>query len=84
MIFLDFGTELVNLSQVYQVDVRDMPDGKAVVLVFFYHIAGSTSGGYKVSQSFGDKEEAMTALVSLGVNIRPVKLDQDEEYWRKK
>jgi hypothetical protein len=75
MIFLDFGTEFVNLSQVYQIDLRDTPDGTAVSLVFFYHLAGTTSGGYKVSKPFMDKDAALDALVSLGIDRRPVKLE---------
>jgi hypothetical protein len=70
MIFLNFGTELINLSQVYQIDLKE--DDGGVLIAFFYHLAGSTSGGYKVSKAFKNADAALNALVSLGINIRPV------------
>lgn len=76
MIFLRFGTELINLGQVYQIDLKESENG--VLLAFFYHLAGSTSGGYKVSRVFKNVDEALNELVSLGINIRPIKT---EEYY---
>lgn len=78
MIFLNFGRELINLSQVYQIDLRDTDNG--VLIAFFYHLAGSTSGGYKVSQTYKNTDDALNALVSLGINIRPVETKADDYY----
>lgn len=80
MIFLNFGTELINLSQVYQIDLRDTDGG--VIIAFFYHLANTTAGGYKVSKTFKNIDDALNALVSLGINIRPVnpKMDSNEYY----
>lgn len=72
MIFLNFSTELVNLSQIYQIDLKDSEDGNGVVIAFFYHLAGSTSGGYKVSEKFETVNEAVRALISLGIEIKTV------------
>lgn len=77
MIFLSFGAEFINLNQVYQIDVKDTDGG--VLIAFFYHLAGSVSGGYKVSKTFKNVEEALDALIALGIQIRPVKIDMDEK-----
>lgn len=79
MIFLSFDKELINLSQVYQIDLKDTDRG--VRIAFFYHLAGSTSGGYKVSKTFKNTDEAFNALVSLGINIRPVETETDVQYY---
>jgi hypothetical protein len=79
MIFLKFGKELISLSQVYQIDLKDADGG--VLIAFFYHLAGSTSGGYKVSRTFRNTGEALNALVSLGINIRPVEVDTDDQFY---
>jgi hypothetical protein len=70
MIFLNFGTELINLSQVYQIDLKEAEGG--VLIAFFYHLAGSTSGGYKVSKPFNNVYDAIGELRSMGVEIKSV------------
>lgn len=70
MIFLRFGNELINLSQVYQIDLKEADDG--VVVAFFYHLAGSTSGGYKLSEKFETVSEAVRALTTIGIEIKTV------------
>lgn len=82
MIFLRFGNELINLSQVYQIDLKEADDG--VVVAFFYHLAGSTSGGYKLSEKFGSVNEAVRALTAIGIEIRtviPSPIDRSDEYY---
>jgi hypothetical protein len=77
MIFLRFGAELINLSQVYQIDLKEADGG--IVIAFFYHLAGSTSGGYKLSRVFKNADEALNELVSYGIQIKPVEIK--EEYY---
>lgn len=81
MIFLSFGRELINLSQVYQIDLKDAEDG--VLIAFFYHLAGSTSGGYKVSEVFKTADDAIAALESMGIDIRWLQkpVTQDSYYY---
>lgn len=82
MIFLRFGTELISLSQVYQIDLKEADDG--VVAAFFYHLAGSTSGGYKLSEKFKTVNEAVRALSAVGIEIRtviPSPIDESNEYY---
>jgi hypothetical protein len=67
MIFLRFGSEFINLNQVYQIDVKETDRG--VILAFFYHLAGSTSGGYKVSPPFKSVDEAVNSLSKIGIDI---------------
>jgi hypothetical protein len=78
MIFLNFGTELINLSQVYQIDLKEAEGG--VLIAFFYHLAGSTSGGYKVSKVFANIESAKDELRLIGVEIKSVPVVTDEYY----
>lgn len=81
MIFLRFGTELINLGQVYQIDLRKLVDG-SVVAVFFYHLADTTAGGHKTSKAYKNEDDALNALVALGINIRPVdRVSDDDEYY---
>jgi hypothetical protein len=78
MTFLKFGTELINLSQVYQIDLKETEGG--VLIAFFYHLAGSTSGGYKVSKVFESVEAAVGELRFMGVEIKSVPAATDEYY----
>lgn len=79
MIFLKFGNELINLGNVYQIDLKDTDGG--MLIAFFYHLAGSTSGGYKVSRTFKNADDALNALVALGINIRPVEAEPDNQFY---
>jgi hypothetical protein len=72
MIFLRFGKELVNLSQVYQIDLKSGEAGVGVQIAFFYHLAGTTSGGYKLSNPFTTPDDALAALDAMGVEIKEV------------
>jgi hypothetical protein len=69
MNFLNFGTELINLNQVYEIDLKGVEGG--FQLVFFYHIAGSISGGVKTSKPYRTEEDATAALIDMGVRIFP-------------
>jgi hypothetical protein len=80
MIFLNFGTELINLSQVYQIDLKNGEAGVGVQIAFFYHLAGTTSGGYKVSKVFANIESAKDELRLMGVEIKSVPGVTDEYY----
>lgn len=79
MIFINFGKELINLSQVYQIDLKDVDGG--VKIAFFYHLANTTAGGVKVSEVFRTVDGAITALTSLGINVRSINGAGADEYY---
>jgi hypothetical protein len=68
MIFLRFGKELVNLSQVYQIDLKSGEAGVGVQIAFFYHLAGTTSGGYKLNRSLS----SLTTELSVAEEIQSI------------
>jgi hypothetical protein len=72
MIFLNFGKELINLSQVYQIDLKNGEEGVGVQIAFFYHLAGTTAGGYKLSNPFPNADDALAALGAMGIETKEV------------
>jgi hypothetical protein len=67
MKFLKFGNELININQIYQIDLKDV--GNGIRVAFFYHLAGSASGGHKLSKIYENDYEAEEALERMGIEI---------------
>jgi hypothetical protein len=79
VIFINFGRELINLSQVYQIDLKDTDGG--VKIAFFYHLANTTAGGFKISGVFRTVDGAVAALTSLGIDVRSINGAVEDEYY---
>jgi hypothetical protein len=79
MTFISFGKELISLNQVYQIDLKDVDGG--VIIAFFYHLANTTAGGFKVSGVFRTVDGAVAALTSLGINVRSINGAGADEYY---
>jgi hypothetical protein len=67
MKFLKFGRELININQIYQIDLKAVERG--IQIAFFYHLAGSASGGHILSRIYDNDHEAEEALTRMGIEI---------------
>jgi hypothetical protein len=67
MKFLKFDNELVSINQIYQIDLKDVETG--IQIAFFYHLAGSASGGHKLSRIYDNESQAELALTRMGIEI---------------